>query len=200
MNLTHTNKPIRIRFYLLIVSVEPETEVLYTSKGWPAGPWTTLPAVSKIELWQVQVNRLLVNDQLSKQPEWVHTEVKATYVPLRFATKVLAEVINNHPPEAASLFWIVRFTCTVFPEMVIPLGAVVLGGVVVSSGSSELTQEVKKAVPKEPITAAKPAFSKNFLRDSERLPDFKNWFFSISSWFRETCNTQVINSFEKKRF
>ena len=50
MNLTHTNKPIRIKFYLLIVSVEPETEVLYTSKGWPAGPCTTLPAVSKIEL------------------------------------------------------------------------------------------------------------------------------------------------------
>ena len=97
-----------------------------------------------MELWQVQVNRLLVNDQLSKQPEWVHTEVKATYVPLRFATNVLAEVINNQPPEAASLFWIVRFTCTVFPEMVIPFGAVVLGGVVVSSGSSELTHEVKK--------------------------------------------------------
>jgi hypothetical protein len=54
------------------------------------------------------------------------------------------------------------------------LGAVVFGGVVVSSGSSELTQDVKKEVPKELITAAKPTFSKNFLLDSERLPDFKN--------------------------
>lgn len=60
------------------------------------------------------------------------------------------------------------------PETVIPFGVVVEGGVVVSSGSSELTHEVKKAVPKEPMTAAKPAFSKNFLLDSERLPDFKN--------------------------
>ena len=50
MNLTQTKKPIRIRFYLLMVSVEPETEVLYTPKGWPAGPCTTFPAVSKMEL------------------------------------------------------------------------------------------------------------------------------------------------------
>ena len=50
MNLTQTKKLISARSYLLIVSVEPETEVLYTSKGWPAGPCTTLPAVSKIEL------------------------------------------------------------------------------------------------------------------------------------------------------
>lgn len=50
MNLTQTQKQIRTRAYLLIVSVEPETEVLYTSKGWPAGPCTTFPAVSKMEL------------------------------------------------------------------------------------------------------------------------------------------------------
>ncbi len=60
------------------------------------------------------------------------------------------------------------------PETVIPLGVVVLGGVVVLSGSSELTQEVKKAIPNDPITAAKPAFSKNCLLDSERLPDCKD--------------------------
>ena len=58
--------------------------------------------------------------------------------------------------------------------MVIPLGAVVLGGVVVSSGSSELTHEVKKEIPKVPMMVAKPAFYKNCLLDSERLPDCKN--------------------------
>ena len=50
VNLPPIKKPIRIRSYLLMVSVEPETEVLYTSKGWPAGPCTTFPAVSKMEL------------------------------------------------------------------------------------------------------------------------------------------------------
>jgi hypothetical protein len=33
MKLTQTQKPISAGSYLLIVSVEPETDVLYTSKG-----------------------------------------------------------------------------------------------------------------------------------------------------------------------
>ena len=53
----------------------------------------------------------------------------------------------------------------------------VFGGGVASSGSSVLTQEVKKEIPKVPITAAKPAFSKNCLLDSERLPDCKGGCF-----------------------
>lgn len=186
--------------YLLIVSVVPETAVVYTCRGWVAGPCTTAPAVSKIELWQVQVKRLLVNAQLSKHPEWVHTEVSATKFPLILATSVLAVSINNHPPVAASFVWMVRLTCMVDPEIVMPLGELVFGGTVEPSGSSELTHEVKKAVPKEPNTAAKPAFSKNCLLDSERLPDFKNWSFFISNWFKWSCNFQVINSFKWKRF
>jgi D-aminopeptidase len=60
--------------------------------------------------------------------------------------------------------------------MVIPLGAAVLGGVVVvvSSGSSELTHEVKKEMPKVPITVAKPAFSRNFRLDAVRVPELGN--------------------------
>jgi hypothetical protein len=88
--------------YLLIVSVVPETAVVYTCRGCVAGPCSAFPAVSKIELWQVQVKRLLEKAQLSKQPECVHTEVKATKVPLILATRVLAESINNQPPVAAS--------------------------------------------------------------------------------------------------
>ena len=58
--------------------------------------------------------------------------------------------------------------------MVIPVGAVGLGGVVVSSGSSELTQDVKNEIPKVLITVAKPAFSRNFLLDAERVPELGN--------------------------
>lgn len=60
------------------------------------------------------------------------------------------------------------------PETVIPLEELEPGGGVEPSGSSELTQEVKKAIPKDPKTVANPAFSKNCLLDSERLPDCKN--------------------------
>lgn len=59
------------------------------------------------------------------------------------------------------------------PDTVIPVGFVVLGGDVELPGSSLLTQEVKNEIPNDPITAAKPTFSKNCLLDTERLPDCK---------------------------
>jgi D-aminopeptidase len=58
--------------------------------------------------------------------------------------------------------------------MVIPLGAVGFVGVVVSSGSSELTQDVKNDIPKVLTTVAKPAFSRNFRLDAERVPELGN--------------------------
>jgi hypothetical protein len=117
---------------------------------------------------------LFENAQLSKQPEWVHTEVKATKVPLRLATKVLADSISNQPPEAASLVWIVKLTCMVDPDTVIPFGAVVEGGEVGSPGSSELTQEVKNETPNVLMTVANPAFSMNFRLEAVRVPDLGN--------------------------
>jgi hypothetical protein len=65
--------------------------------------------------------------------------------------------------------------------MVIPFGDVVVGGVVEvgSSGSSELTQEVKNEIPKVLITVAKPAFSINCLLEALSVPEFATLLFFI---------------------
>lgn len=111
--------------------------------------------------------------QLSAQPEWVQTDVMAIKVPLILATKVLAVLINNQPPATARRVWMLRLTVTVFPEMVMPLGTLTAGGGVTGFGSvsSADVQEVKNATPKVLMMVAKPAFSINFLREAERLPE-----------------------------
>lgn len=75
----------------------------------------------------------------------------------------------------------VRLTCIVDPVIVIPVGAgELVGGGVGLSGSSELTQEVKKEIPKVLITVAKPAFSINCLLEALSVPEFEILLFFIS--------------------
>ena len=66
-----------------------------------------------------------------------------------------------------------RLTWMLFPVTVIPVGWLPAGGGVTGfgSGSSEETQEVKKATPNVLMMVAKPAFSINSLREAVRLPE-----------------------------
>ncbi len=69
-----------------------------------------------------------------------------------------------------------------FPEIVIPVlefpGGTVGGGTV-GSASSVDEHEVKKATPKVANTTEAPVFSRNFLRDSVKLPVLVTSTFSI---------------------
>lgn len=68
----------------------------------------------------------------------------------------------------------------VFPEMVIPV--LLLPGGVVGPESSVVEQEVKNAAPRVLNTKVEPAFSKNFLRDSVKVPDLITSDFSMIDW------------------
>lgn len=116
----------------------------------------------------MQVKRLLPKVQLVEHPEWVHTEVKATKEPLILATKVRAFSIKSQLPEVLRPVWIDKLIVMVFPEMVIP--EELLPGGVVGPASSVLEQAVKNAAPKVLNTKVEPAFSKNFLLDSVKVP------------------------------
>lgn len=158
-------------FQRVIVSVFPFNCVANCVNGEVAGPFKTRPDGSNWDPWQLQVKRLFPKVQLVVQPSWVQTAVNAVKESLTFTTRVLAFSIKSQFPEVFRRVWIVRSIVIVLPEITIPLAEPPGGLGFMGSASSVEEHAVKKAAPNVLNTTETPACSRNFLRESIKLPD-----------------------------
>lgn len=110
----------------------------------------------------------------------MQTDVKAVKESLTFTTSVRALSIKSQFPEVFRRVWIVRSIVIVLPEITMPLAEPPGGLGFLGSASSVEEHEVKKAAPNVLKTTETPACSRNFLRESVKLPDFETIEFSMA--------------------